>query len=200
MNPLLRLNFRKRIDFETIEIRKWDRRIVSCFFLSFPTANRKWQDRESIWGEELNEWFVSEGEEEQFDRRNVSPGSSCRLKRYTGYFPSSRQLAEDISIWKRFSSSTFLVSFWNCESRTTLFPSLRVAVVFLCVYRKSILEKRLFRKLEGGGKYGFFFFFFFYDSLARNRLENDFSRERMGRGGEERQGKLAERDDIWRAK
>lgn len=61
-------------------------------------------------------------------------------------------------------------------------------MVFLCVYRKSILEKRLFRKLEGGGKYGFFFFFFFYDSLARNRLENDFSRERMGGGGREGKG------------
>lgn len=183
MNPLLRLNFRKRIDFETIEIRKWDRRIVSCFFLSFPTANRKWQDRESIWGEELNEWFVSEGEEEQFDRRNVSPGSSCRLKRYTEYFPFSRQLAEDISIWKRFSSSTLLVSFWNCESRTTLFPSLRVAVVFLCVYRKSILEKRLFRKLEGGGKYGFFFFFFFLRFACAKSFGKWFFERENGEGG-----------------
>lgn len=57
-------------------------------------------------------------------------------------------------------------------------------------------RKTIISKIGGRREIWFLFFFFFYDSLARNRLENDFSRERMGRGGEERQGKLAERDDI----
>lgn len=182
MNPLLRLNFRKRIDFETIEIRKWDRRIVSCFFLSFPTANRKWQDRESIWREELNEWFVSEGEEEQFDRRNVSPGSSCRLKRYTEYFPSSRQLAEDISIWKRFSSSTFL---FETANRGQLLSLLFASLWFFCVFTGNRFSKNDYFEnwREEGNMVSFFFFFFLRFACAKSFGKWFFERENGERGG-----------------
>lgn len=95
------------------------------------------------------------------------------------------QLAEDISISKSFSLDVaFFSLFWNSESRTISLPLflflLSVAVVFL-VFTGNRFSKNDYFENWGGGKYGSFFF---CDSFARNRLENDFSEEEGGMGGE----------------
>lgn len=180
MNPLLCLNFRKRIDFETIEIRKWDRRIVSCFFLSFPTANRKWQDRESIWREELNEWFVSEGEEEQFDR-------------FTWLFLSFKTIHWIFSLLSTISRGYFDLKKIFFLDVSCLFLKLRIEDNSLpfssrrCGFSVCLQEidsrKTIISKIGGRREIWFLFFFFFLRFACAKSFGKWFFERENGEGG-----------------
>lgn len=118
-------------------------------------------------------------------------GSPCRLKRYAGFSslplsinrPTNAISRGYFDFEKFFSRRCFLLSFLKQRIEDNLSPPLppppQCRCGFSSVYRKSILEKRLFRKL---GRREIWFFFFFCDSFARNRLENDFSEEEEGDG------------------
>lgn len=127
-------------------------------------------------------------------------GSPCRLKRYAGFSslplsinrPTNAISRGYFDFEKFFSRRCFLLSFLKQRIEDNLSPPLppppQCRCGFSSVYRKSILEKRLFRKL---GRREIWFFFFLRFVCAKS-----FGKWFFGRG----EGGWAERDDIWRTK
>lgn len=148
--------------------------------------------RENHLGEKLGEQFVGTRKRGIRSKRmndQSGGGSPCRLKRYAGFSslplsinrPTNAISRGYFDFEKFFSRRCFLLSFLKQRIEDNLSPPLppppQCRCGFSSVYRKSILEKRLFRKLGRRE-----IWFFFCDSFARNRLENDFSEEEEGDG------------------
>lgn len=113
-------------------------------------------------------------------------GSPCRLKRYAGFSslplsinrPTNAISRGYFDFEKFFSRRCFLLSFLKQRIEDNLSPPLppppQCRCGFSSVYRKSILEKRLFRKL--GRREIWFFFLWFVCAKS-------FGKWFFGRGG-----------------
>lgn len=157
--------------------------------------------RENHLGEKLGEQFVGTRKRGIRSKRmndQSGGGSPCRLKRYAGFSslplsinrPTNAISRGYFDFEKFFSRRCFLLSFLKQRIEDNLSPPLppppQCRCGFSSVYRKSILEKRLFRKL-GRRKIWFFFFAIRLREIVWKMI---FRKRRRG------MGRLAERDDI----
>lgn len=157
--------------------------------------------RENHLGEKLGEQFVGTRKRGIRSKRmndQSGGGSPCRLKRYAGFSslplsinrPTNAISRGYFDFEKFFSRRCFLLSFLKQRIEDNLSPPLppppQCRCGFSSVYRKSILEKRLFRKL-GRREIWFFFFAIRLREIVWKMI---FRKRRRG------MGRLAERDDI----